>query len=323
MSWFTSHPYRAQQKRNQEYHDIMQLIGTKVNPYELFQLEQQTFTLPQLRQSYKKLALRTHPDRPGGTERRFQLVTQCYFYLYEAWKQRNETQNIQESRDLSQHYASQLKHHSDASQKAANDAMFYRNSQQFDIQLFNKIYEQHQLPDFSKEGHGTWLKQETTAHETTKSVDAMFGAQFNRDVFNTVFDKERQHAVLPENQTAIVIPQDMMASTTCASQDLSYQAIDNYSIHLQDGTSGSDVKHAFTLAAPVPMKTPIDYKQKQAEHDVIPTDLNHQEWEQINQRKNQQEVEEVKRRQTLQEYDYLVAQQHSTIQNYLLQHHSR
>lgn len=57
------------------------------NHYELLGLDREA-KADEIKQAYKKSALRWHPDRPGGNDRMFQLVGQAYETLKDSDKRR-------------------------------------------------------------------------------------------------------------------------------------------------------------------------------------------------------------------------------------------
>ena len=82
--------YERQRQRKFEYESkLKQLDSDKINSLRLFQLNE-NYTLDDLKTAYRKLALRTHPDRPNGNKEKFQVVTTCYFALIEKLKLRQK-----------------------------------------------------------------------------------------------------------------------------------------------------------------------------------------------------------------------------------------
>ena len=71
--------FHTQQKaRRSNYEtELTKFNMSSNNALKMFQLKDD-FTMEQLKHSYKKLALRFHPDRPTGNEQKFQLVTKAY-----------------------------------------------------------------------------------------------------------------------------------------------------------------------------------------------------------------------------------------------------
>ena len=55
-----------------------------INPYDILGIHK-NFTIEELKDKYKRVAKKTHPDK-GGSEELFTLVTLCYKKLYEEYK---------------------------------------------------------------------------------------------------------------------------------------------------------------------------------------------------------------------------------------------
>ena len=55
----------------------------------------------------------------------------------------------------------------------------------FDVNVFNKIYEENRMEDIYDNGYGDWFKKDKGEGEQKK----MFQGKFNKDLFNNEFDK--------------------------------------------------------------------------------------------------------------------------------------
>lgn len=63
-------------------------LNESVNPFKVLNVPK-NFTLEQLRDQYKRIAISVHPDK-GGSNELFQLVTQCYKTLLNYFREREE-----------------------------------------------------------------------------------------------------------------------------------------------------------------------------------------------------------------------------------------
>ena len=134
-----------------------------------------------LKSSYKKAALKNHPDK-GGSEKAFERVTRAYAYLSEILKRihggRKETVNVDAPNVLK-----------DSRSKDSNQWKQVEpvrlNPKKLDIDAFNKMFEQTRIPDPEEDGYGDWLRDEKEG-----SKAATFSGKFNRDVFNQAFEEE-------------------------------------------------------------------------------------------------------------------------------------
>ena len=131
------------------------------------------YTLEQLKSSYKKLAIKTHPDRPDGSNEKFQLVTKCYMSLLEKYKLRESDKTYHNLREESKKYIQE--------QKGKNTVIDKEN---FNLKLFNKLYEENKLWDPNDNGYDDWLKDEKKDVEETP----LFGKKFNLNIFNSTFE---------------------------------------------------------------------------------------------------------------------------------------
>jgi curved DNA-binding protein CbpA len=166
--------------------------------------EDMSLTLEVLKAAYKKAAVKAHPDKAGGSEEKFQAITKAYAYLAEILKRitgsRSEAmapQQIDPLKDSRQTEAEQWKHVEPVRLDPKN----------LNLNTFNQMYEQTRLPDPDGDGYGDWLKEEGGASASSQK----FGGKFNRDVFNSVFERDatagrqQQH----QQQIQLVHPQSM------------------------------------------------------------------------------------------------------------------
>ena len=96
----------ARQNTYQEYHraidnnnqnmqikqndnEILKKIDlSKLNHYEVLNVSK-NFTWNELKDSYRKLAMNTHPDKPGGNKELFNIITYSFKVLANEYKNRN------------------------------------------------------------------------------------------------------------------------------------------------------------------------------------------------------------------------------------------
>ena len=71
------------------------------------------------------------------------------------------------------------------SQQSSNNMKNTNMTDQFDINLFNKIYDENKIEDVYDRGYGDWMNENTNALEQPK----MFNKSFNKDLFNSEFSK--------------------------------------------------------------------------------------------------------------------------------------
>lgn len=245
----------------------------------------------------------------------FEKVTKAYLYLMEQHSLRESDKPFYELRE-------QSRYDTDEQQTSSNGTKVkLMDGDQFDVQLFNKLYNDNRLHEPTDEGYGDWLK--STPDEDTSEL---FSSKFNLNVFNTTFDQLKRDNPHSEKQLAkreemgIVVRGDTTPFST-----LGEGAVDNYG-----GVTGdlqySDLKDAHTTNAmlidtsrtqqPPQFKSvkEMEAHRSQVSHTLSPAEAELQSF-----LKEKREREEYARRERLQQRDQMVAQQHQRIQQQLLQ----
>jgi curved DNA-binding protein CbpA len=182
-----------QRRRRTEYQvKLGDFEKSNVDALRLFNI-QANYSLDDLKAAYKKLAMKTHPDKPSGNVEQFQLVTKCYLSLLEKYKARESDRPFNELKQASSVYLE------DQSKSRMMNKQFHGKNtasggahvdkDKFDLKLFNKIYEQNKLWDSNDDGYGGWFSSETAEEAPAE----LFGNKFNLNVFNSTFEdyKER------------------------------------------------------------------------------------------------------------------------------------
>ena len=161
--------------------------------------EEVALTEESLKAAYKKAAVKAHPDKRGGSEQAFEMVTRSYAYLSEILRR------IQGGRDQLKKVEAPtaLK---DERFKESHDFQHVKpiklDPNNLNMNAFNQMFEQTHIPDPEGEGYGDWLKSEGVGSNTPN-----FSGKFNRDVFNQMFVDESAKQKQASNQLAVVSPQ--------------------------------------------------------------------------------------------------------------------
>lgn len=204
--------FREQQRQRRfEYEaKLKQLNNDNVNSLRLFQLNK-NFTINQLKNAYKRVALQTHPDRPGGNKEKFQLVTKCYLALIEELKKREQDKSFDKLRDDSHNY---YKERSKLNKKYKNNekGLFNPKERNFNNKLFNKLFDENKLYDPNDEGYDDWLKNQS---DDTPPPPKVFSDKFNINVFNSTFNGYKD----TNPSTDIVEYKEPQALVSCNTMD--------------------------------------------------------------------------------------------------------
>ena len=118
----------------------------KMDPYQVLDLPKK-FTLHELKEKYKTLAIKVHPDK-GGTEELFLLVTKCYKMLLEEYKKRVSQREYHELKADFKKVQAKPK----APSAASNG--------RFDLDKFNQVFSDNKLEDAYDKGYQDWMSDE-------------------------------------------------------------------------------------------------------------------------------------------------------------------
>jgi curved DNA-binding protein CbpA len=167
--------------------------------------EEVALTEETLKVAYKRMALKAHPDKSGGSDEYFEAVTRAYAYLSEILKHMKGGRRtdgkveapgaVSVSRDAE---AEKWKHVEPVRLNAKN----------LDMNAFNRMFEETHIPDPDSDGYGNWLKG---ADGGAGSKGPKFSGEFNRDVFNRMFEEESRKG--GKSSSSMVVHPGEMALT--------------------------------------------------------------------------------------------------------------
>ena len=307
----------AEKQRQRRMHyqaSLSDLEKENVDSLKLFHLDK-NYTLDDLKSAYKKLAMKTHPDKEGGNVEKFQLVTKCYMSLLEKYKNRETDKNFNDLRVGSKNYIEDQTqsnqtniHFNKATQnkKNNNTNLPTVEKERFDVKIFNKIYEQNKLWDSGDDGYGDWFKS-----EDGEAPAEVFGNKFNLNVFNTTFEDYKDKltgengAIQQYNE-----PQELVScSTGFTDIDIFARKINDFSKALPTGNSKNDLaytdlKTAYTSKGAFIDPNKVEFKQyknvdelkrdrSNVRYDMTPEQMRDYEL------KKRREIEEEEKRQDL------------------------
>ena len=307
--------YQQQQQRKREYEiHLQKLKQDNINTLKLFQLQPQ-YTMDELKRSYRKLAIKTHPDRPGGSKEKFQVVTKCYFSLIEDLKKREQEKGFDRLRDDSRNY---WEEQNEISNDFKNNNPKYDKNKQFNVNKFNEVFNQNKLYDESEEGYEDWLQ-----HGETETPQ-VFSHKFNINNFNNTFDNWKD-----ESQTTDIIEyQEPEAIVSC--NKMNYSDIDksgkkNYTrvSEKSNDLTYTDLKSAYTKSnlintKNVKVKSYRDINEYENERSNISYTLTPEQLRQQAIRKQEEEIEEENRVRRIQLKDNISERHYNKVHQMML-----
>jgi curved DNA-binding protein CbpA len=208
--------------------------------------EEVALTEETLKKAYKRMALRAHPDK-GGSEEYFEAVTRAYAYLSEiltfmqGGKRKTEgavnAQAADHLRGTREQEAKQWEHAEPVRLNAKN----------LDMNAFNKLFEQTHMPDPDSDGYGDWLK----GSDATSTTGPKFKGEFNRDVFNRMFDDESKKNRNPSNKLVVHPGQMALTLNPTSGTDLVGERPDSYTAATNSRFQYTDLRGAYTTDSTV------------------------------------------------------------------------
>jgi len=150
----------------------------KLNPYQILGIDKQ-FNEVSLKKAYLKKAMETHPDR-GRSAEEFQKVSIAYTLLLKKLNDIKNNHSHNDLRDNSKGYMNEQKQDS-----RVNVNM----SENFDVNLFNKVYSENKINTPFDDGYGNWMSSNAIEDKSQKKL---FDGKFNKNLFNHEFEKYKK-----------------------------------------------------------------------------------------------------------------------------------
>jgi len=150
----------------------------KLNPYNILGIDK-NFDEVSLKKAYLKKAMKTHPDR-GGSSEEFQKVSIAYTLLL---KKLNDIKNNHSHNELSDNSKKYMQGQQQDSRVNVN------MTENFDVNLFNKVYEENKIETPFDNGYGGWISKNTLEDKQQKKL---FNGNFNKNLFNHEFEKYKR-----------------------------------------------------------------------------------------------------------------------------------
>ena len=255
--------------------------------------EEVALTDESLKTAYKKMARKAHPDK-GGSEEYFEAVTRAYAYL-------SEILTHMEKRDINARVEapSTLNVSRDTeAEKWKHTEPVRLNAKNLDMNAFNNLFEKTHMPDPDSDGYGDWLKG------NDKKTGPTFKGEFNRDVFNRMFDDEAKKN--QRSSSLIVHPGEMALTLNPANGvDLVGERPDSYTAAPNSRFQFTDLRGAYTSETTISDKVSNvhvgerNYDQYRASREKAPDPFNQSEMHSIREfearQKQQDEIRERKR----------------------------
>ena len=247
----------------------------------IFNLDED-FNLDKLKKSYRKLSLLHHPDR-GGKEKNFQIINKIYKNLTNYLIQKEPDKQFFDLKSNFNEYSE-------------NEDYFINTKlekDKFNLDIFNKLYEENKTYSSNEEGYGNW-KTSDSNEENQKSIN-----KFEINSFNTIFQKNKPKIT----QTQIIEyqePQPSHRGSNLNYTEILDEKVDSYTNSLDDNLHFTDYKEAHTNTHLINVDQ-IKYKnynnveQLEKERERISFNMDNKEKEKYDMYQKQKELMEKER----------------------------
>jgi len=299
---------RAPYGQERNYEDIKK-SQNEIDPYKLYELEKgKPFSLDELKEKYRRYALKTHPDVEGGNERNFSIVNNAYKFLIEEHKKMELDKQFNQLKNDSLVYLE--------TQEKGGLMNREFSGQNFNVNRFNQVFQDNRLEDPSSEGYDSWIKDNQYSTEDIRRDTSVTTGNFNSQ-----FDSRVK--VCRELQV-YQIPQVLNSSTSRNVQELGVERVDNYSGESGGGSGKilyTDLKEAHTTSRLVDPNT--KYKTYKNINDLEGAranmgDMSQEEQNMLEEMEVNRNSEEARREENQRRMDRLFSDHHSRTHNIFL-----
>jgi curved DNA-binding protein CbpA len=217
--------------KTETLNNVIKDFEEKYNPYEILELKNNDNNKEHIKRAYKKLALKYHPDKAGEKyTQQFQLITQSYIYLLKKSDQENEIKNKMSVKVENKDYED------DVNEQVHN---IHLNKDKFDINTFNTIFEKYKVPDVYDDGYNDLLNEKM--EQTKEDSNFAFGTNFNKEIFNSHFDKQKKK----KSSTEMIEynePDALDAASSYGFSELGVSKVNDFGVKNSNNLSYTDYK---------------------------------------------------------------------------------
>ena len=301
---------------------VPQSNKTHMNPYSILSIDK-NYTEESLKKAYIRKAVKTHPDK-GGDKDEFQKVTIAYTLLLKKLKEKDTDR---------QHF--ELKNnHNDFQENGLSKNMqnveFQKRglggNDNFDSNVFNKIYDDNRLKNVDDDGYGNWIEKNAMGEECEDNPK-LFNGNFNKNLFHNVFTENKQSAH-NKNRKQMIQYEEPVALNSGGHelQILGKGRVKDFSSAevLGNGVKYRDYKDAYTNSTLIDVNSvnigdrARDIKSYQASRSNVRHQMNDEENKQYNRLQRHKDKEEDRRLRNLQRDDTRSSEHYERIHKLLI-----
>jgi curved DNA-binding protein CbpA len=256
-----------------------------------------------LKAAYKKAVIKAHPDKPGGSEAAFDAVTRAYAYLMDILRLVKGTQTKGGGANETVPGLDTL---NERRQTAAKDWQMPAepvklNPNNLNMKVFNEMFEQTRIPDPDEDGYGDWLKGGDDKSSAKIKGAKAFSKDFNREVFNRMFEEESRGGRNGSSALTTYHPQELTLAVGMGVE-LGRDRPNDYTAAPNSKQQFTDLRAAYTTENTVSNQIQgvradaRDFNTYKAQRERAPDAYNAAEMAQLEAYQAQQKLREEQRR---------------------------
>jgi curved DNA-binding protein CbpA len=238
---------------NQANIDFKNIDVNNIDPYEIFNISKD-FTWIELKESFRKLAMHFHPDKPEGNKDIFNIITHCFEKLAYEYKKRETDLSHHELKKQSAEYfnkiVSEKMPHPSVINNRNRDALDARDahepieSDEPFAQRFNKNFEKCKV--YSEEvefGYGENMEESSNKREDIKIDKLIKKNKIDNKSFNEIFNSR-----VPINKQLVKYkePEPLVLAKNLQFTELDNKRPDDYSSSNSSGNSRNTSSLSYT-----------------------------------------------------------------------------
>lgn len=197
-----------------------------IDPYEVFSISK-NFTWNELKETYRKLAINTHPDKPGGNKDVFNIITYCFEKLALEYKKRESDLSHNELKKQSMDYFDKIVNDKMPHPSIVNINRDGGDNAELFSQKFNKNFEKCKVYDDEIEfGYGNNMEESSKIREDIKIEKVINKKKIDNKSFNDIFNSR-----VPINKQLVKYkePEPLLLAKSLQFTELGSKRPDDYS----------------------------------------------------------------------------------------------
>ncbi len=212
--------YEAMKKSGRDI-DLKNIDLNTIDPYEIFNISKD-FTWIELKESYRKMAMHFHPDKPEGNKEIFNIITHCFEKLAYEYKKREQDLSHIELKKQSSDYFNKI-----ISDQMPHPSIINNKSDEPFAKRFNKNFEKCKVYNDEVEfGYGDNMEDSTNVREDIKIDKLIKKSKIDNKSFNELFNSR-----VPINKQLVKYkePEPLLLAKNLQFTELDNKRPDDYS----------------------------------------------------------------------------------------------